>query len=194
MSEWIIIHENWERPIFRTYSGTRNKPLEGDILRCGQPDNIPDFRVTKQKFEAVVKVCQMNYNLPIFWAGDEKMLGHWANRSANIPTISDKSRESSEWTWWRCQPVSSRPIRAISQFSFFPKHRIRQINLGGLCKSLFVNCASVFLYLWNEHLGISRVGRVPKRFLQKPGAKKGARKGSVDFFTTVNYYCACCGG
>ena len=51
---------------FRTYSDIKKKLLEGDILRCGEPDNIPDLRVTKEEFEAVVKVCRIKDNLPIF--------------------------------------------------------------------------------------------------------------------------------
>ena len=37
---------------------TANKPWEADILRCKDPDNIPEFKVQKEPFAAVVKVCQ----------------------------------------------------------------------------------------------------------------------------------------
>ena len=46
-----------QKIICRKYRDTRNKPHEADILRCGEPENIPDFRVNEENFEAVVKVC-----------------------------------------------------------------------------------------------------------------------------------------
>ena len=58
--EWVFENLNInpeEQLICRAYRDTQSKPLEGDILRCGEPDNLPDFRVNEENFEAVVKVC-----------------------------------------------------------------------------------------------------------------------------------------
>ena len=44
--------------ICRKYSDSRKKPWDADILRCGEPDNIPDFKVNPEPFAAVIKVCK----------------------------------------------------------------------------------------------------------------------------------------
>ena len=66
--EWVIENVNRggrEANICRAYSDTRNKPWDADILRCGEPDNIPDFRVNREAFEAVIKVWWSKEN-PVF--------------------------------------------------------------------------------------------------------------------------------
>ena len=108
--EWVI--ENWtvdlqKQFICRKYRTTKNKQCEGEILRCGEPDNIPDFRVTRESFEKVMKVCQQKKTLSNFWAGNEKLLGYWANGSAQIQTISEQSWKPREWPWLWCQSINN---------------------------------------------------------------------------------------
>ena len=59
--EWVSENLNPRKHdnICRAYmEDTANKPWEADILRCKDPDNIPEFKVQKEPFAAVVKVCQ----------------------------------------------------------------------------------------------------------------------------------------
>jgi len=48
---------------YETYSDTLSKPWEADILRCGDPDNIPDFRVNRDNFGAVIKVMRSCWDI-----------------------------------------------------------------------------------------------------------------------------------
>jgi len=41
---------------YDTYFDTGVKPWDADILRCKEPDNLPEFRVNKDNFEGVMKV------------------------------------------------------------------------------------------------------------------------------------------
>jgi len=43
---------------YEKYSDSRNKPWDADILRCGEPVNIPDFKVNPEPFAAVIKVMK----------------------------------------------------------------------------------------------------------------------------------------
>jgi len=42
---------------------TANKPWEADILRCKDPENIPEFKVQKEPFAAVVKVMKSCWDI-----------------------------------------------------------------------------------------------------------------------------------
>lgn len=48
---------------YETYSDTQSKPWDADILRCGDPDNIPDFRVNPDNFDAVIKVMKSCWDI-----------------------------------------------------------------------------------------------------------------------------------
>ena len=45
-------------PLLSTYFDTGVKPWDADILRCKEPNNLPEFRVNKDNFEGVMKVCK----------------------------------------------------------------------------------------------------------------------------------------
>ena len=60
---WIC---NNNEIICRKYHTTMNKGCNAEILRCGEPDNIPELRVTRESFEKVAKVGQQNKTLPTF--------------------------------------------------------------------------------------------------------------------------------
>merc|ERR1719348_672878 len=42
---------------------TANKPWDADILRCGEPENIPEFKVNREPFTAVVKVMKSCWDI-----------------------------------------------------------------------------------------------------------------------------------
>ena len=40
------------------------KPRDADILRCAEPNNLSEFRVDKNNFDRVMKVCKnLNENI-----------------------------------------------------------------------------------------------------------------------------------
>ena len=86
--------------ILSTYYDTGVKPWEVDILRCEIPNNLPEFRVNKENFDGVMKVCKKYTWKQIcenekdqfsLCPGDGKLLGHRAKGSAQIRTPGDES-------------------------------------------------------------------------------------------------------
>ena len=72
VSDWKSEYQKIQL-ICRTYSDTLSKPWEADILRCGDPDNIPDFRVNRDNFGAVIKVCGSVNFLGLFRTNSPKL-------------------------------------------------------------------------------------------------------------------------
>ena len=64
-----------------------------DILRCGEPDNIAGFKVNREPFAAVIKVCKSKEYpgfLQTLGAGDAELLGYRAAGQAEVQKTSDQ--------------------------------------------------------------------------------------------------------